>query len=229
MKHTIQNLIPRLAGILLIAAIQTSSAAILVLEDFSSDIGVSSRDGEMTVTYDGGNDWMSGSFALQGFPVPQTDAFVVDSADFTGDYVTPGITQIQLQMYAVNILPSDLFIRLVDGTNTFSHQFTPLAGMFQNWQTFTADLVWSAGWNGPSEVAFNSALLSVDQIEIQLTRNSGIAQTYYFDNLQTLDTELDPGDVETAIPESRTLSMLLLSVILISLVRRNRIRTSAAP
>ncbi len=197
----------------------TATAAVLHLEQFNSDVGVSSRDGSMTVGYDGGNDWMTGSFPPQGFAIPQADAFVVNSAEFTGSYA--GLTKISFQMYAVNVLPSDLFIRIIDGVNVFSYQFNPIAGMFNNWQTFTVDLAWSFGWGGPSEAAFNAALTSVDQVEIQLSRNTAIAQEFRLDNVQTLDTPLDNGGGPSAVPEPNTISLLLFVIIVGVALRRH--------
>lgn len=200
-------------------------AAILHLEDFSSDVGVTDRDDIMTVGHDGVNDRMSGSFAFQAFSSPQVDAFVINSAPFVGDYVTPGLTQIRFQMFAVNILPSDLFIRIIDGANVFSYQFNPIAGMLNDWETFTVNLAWSFGWGGPSEAAFNAALNSVDQIEIQLTRNTGVAQEFRLDNFQTLDTDLggeDPGGGPSAVPEPTTMSMLIF-ILMIGMMLRRRL------
>ncbi len=203
-------------------------AAALYLEDFETDIGVVNRDGIMTVTHDAGNEWMVGSFPLQGFPIPQSDAFVIDSAQFTGSYA--GLTQIRFQMYAVNVLPSDLFIRIIDGANVFSYQFNPIAGMFNNWQTFTVDLAWSFGWSGPSELDFNTALTSVDQIEIQLSRNTGVLQEYHLDNLETLNTDLGGGGGgPSAVPEPSTISMLLFVVMLGLIMRRHLFSKLPAP
>jgi len=198
-----------------------ATAAILHLEEFNSDVGVASRDGIMTVGYDGGNDWVTGSFPLQGFSIPQTDALVVNSAEFTGSYA--GLTKISFQMYAVNVLPSDLFIRIIDGANVFSYQFNPIAGMLNNWQTFTVDLAWSYGWGGPSEAAFNTALTSVDQVEIQLSRNTTAFQEFRLDNMQTLDTPLDGGGGggPSAVPEPNTISLLLFVIIVGVALRRH--------
>ena len=205
-----------------------ATAAILHLEEFNSDVGVSGRDGVMTVGYDGGNDWMTGSFPVQGFAFPQTDAFVVDSAEFTGDYSGNGLTQISFQMYAVNVLPSDLFIRIIDGANVFAYQFSPIAGMLNNWEEFTVDLAWSFGWSGLSEAAFNSALTSVDQIEIQLSRNASSFQEYRLDRMQTLDTLLDPGGGggPSAVPEPNTISLLLFMVVVGVSLRRHMLAIS---
>lgn len=199
-----------------------AEAAILYVEDFTADVGVTDRDGIMTVAHDGGNDWMTGSFPFQVFPTPQVDAFVVNSAQFVGDYVTPGLTQIRFDMFAVDVLPSDLFIRIIDGANVFSYQFNPIAGMLNNWQTFTVNLAWAFGWSGPSEVAFQAALASVDQIEIQISRSTGAAQEYRLDNIQTLDTDIGAGGGDPSmVPEPNTISLLVFSAALALVMRRH--------
>lgn len=209
------------AGLLLFSG--HLEAAVLHLDDFTSDIGVTSREGLMTVTYDGGNDWMSGSFAFQAFSTPQVDAFVVSSAPFIGDYVTPGLTQISFNMFAVDVLPSDLFVRIIDGANVFSYQFNPIAGMFNNWQTFTVNLAWSFGWSGPSEAEFDAALASVDKIEIQISRNTGVAQEYRLDNIQTLNTDIGgPVGESSAVPEPNSISLLVFISIISMIIRRHR-------
>lgn len=203
-----------------LALARTSFGAIVTTETFDADIGVTDRDGFMTVGYDGGNDWMTGTFAFQAFATPQVDAFVVTDGNFTGNYTGAGITQIRFQMYAVNVLPSDLFIRIVDGANVFSYQFNPITSMNMNWGTFTVDLAWSYGWSGPSEFDFNNALLSVDQIEIQVARNTGVAQEYRFDNLQTLDTEIGGGGGPSAVPEPNTITILTAFAVMGLVLRR---------
>lgn len=205
----------------------SSFAAILHLEDFSAGPnGWGDRDpGEMTVTHDLGNGWMVGSFGAS--ILPQTDAFRISSGlNFLGDYVTPGLTKISFDLYAVNVLPSDLFIRIIDGSNIFSFQFNPL--VVGGWETFTVDLAWSYGWIGPSEAAFDAALASVDAIEVQITRNTAVAQSFRFDNFQTLDTDfIDPGG-PSAIPEPGVLSLLMGGILLyLTRTRFRRIRSMA--
>ncbi len=202
------------------------NGAILTTEDFSlDDGGWATRDGEMTVTRDAGNEWMQGTFAGQGFPIPQTDAFRLDSGtDFLDDYTSAGITQIQLQMYAADVLPSDLFIRLIDGANVFSYQFSPLGAMLNNWATFTVDLTWSFGWSGPGSSQFTNALTGIDAIEIQLSRNGTGAQSYYFDNFQTLDTEIDEGGPPSAVPEPASVSLIALMGVSFLIFRRRAAR-----
>lgn len=200
-----------------------ASGAMLYLEDFDPDAnGWGDRDaGEMSVTHDGGNDWMVGSFASSFLPM--TDAFRISTGtDFLGDYVTPGLSQISFQLYAVNVLPSDLFIRIIDGANTFSYQFTP--ANLTTWDTYTVNLDWSFGWVGPGSSAFSNALLSVDALEIQITRSGSGAQTYYLDNVQTY-TNLNV--VTGTIPEPGTINLFLVAGAVITFIRR-RVATSDA-
>jgi len=216
------NILLKTTALLLALIARSASAAIVTTEDFSTDIGVTDRDGIINATYDGGNDWMTGSFSLQMFPVPQQDAFVITDPDFTGDYSGNGVTQFSFQMFAVNVVPSDLFIRIVDGANVFSYQFNPIIGMLNNWQTFTVDLAYSFGWSG-GESAFNTALTSVDSIEIQITRSGTAAQEYRLDNLQTFDTPLNNGGGggPSAVPEPNTISFVAL-VVMFGLAWRRR-------
>jgi hypothetical protein len=201
------------------AVAMAASGAVLTIEEFDAGAnGWGDRDpGEMTVSHDAGNEWMVGSFGPTF--LPQIDAFVINSGtDFLGDYVTPGLTQIAFDLFAVNVLPSDLFIKIIDGANVFSYQITPINAM--SWETYTVNLLWSAGWIGLNEAAFNSALTSVDSIEIQLTRNGVGSQSYYLDNIQTLDTELgDPG-APGSIPEPNTLHQVLLFALFVLYFRK---------
>jgi hypothetical protein len=199
--------------------------AILYLEDFNSGIaGWVDRDaGEMVVSHNAGN-YLQGSFGATF--LPQTDAFRANSGSsggaFTGDYVTPGITQIRFDFYAVNVLPSDLFIRIIDGANIFSYQFNPIN--VGSWETFTVNLAWSYGWLGLSEAAFNAALASVDMVDIQVSRSGSGAQSYYLDNVQTLDTDIgDPGGPDSAIPEPTTVSLFMVVGALLFYARRRTI------
>lgn len=204
-------------------------AAVLYLEGFTdTDGGWTSRDGEMVVYNDGGNDWLVGDFASQGlFPSPQTDAFRINSgANFLGGYSTAlpnPLTQIRFRLMANDVLPSDLFIRLVNGTDVFSYQFSLGSMTVGSWSTFTVDLLWNYGWSGPSESAFNTALGAggVDQVQIQLTRSGAGAQLYFLDDVQTLDTDLGGGGGGgSVVPEPRLALMMVLGAVLLYSMRR---------
>lgn len=201
-------------------------AAIITTEDFDAGAaGWGSRDDLLSVSANDTDERLEGSFAGQFFPVDQTDAFQLSSGDdFLGSYA--GITQISFDFFAVNILPSDMFIRLIDDeANVFTYQLTPTTPAGQ-WQSFTVDLAWSFGWEGDSESAFNTALGDIDFIEIELTRNGMGAQTFYLDSFETLDTPLDggggEGDGESVIPEPQTLSLLVAAAIMVVRFRRKR-------
>ena len=199
-----------------------TQAAILNLEEFTGGAnGWDTRDGVMAVSHDNGNGWMQGDFGVSF--LPQTDSFRIDSGtDFLGDYTTPGITQIRFDLFAVNVLPSDLFIRLIDDANVFSYQFTPTQSAGIGFETFTVNLAWSYGWSGLSELAFNTALTSVDAIEVQIGRNGFGAHSFHLDNVETLDTDLGGGGGgPSAVPEPNTFSLIMLiSIAVLSLNRK---------
>jgi hypothetical protein len=205
-------------------------AAVLYVEDFDPNIaGWTGRDGEMTVSHDAVNYWVAGSFAASF--LPQDDAFRIDTGtDFLGNYTSGSanhpLTQISFDFYAANVLPSDLFMRIIDGVNTFSYQFTPLNGALMNWKTFTVNLDWSYGWSGLSEAAFNAALTSVDKLEIQIARRGTGAQTFYLDNVRTLNTDIGGGEPGDAVPEPSIFGLILIAAFLIGALRRSRIATT---
>jgi hypothetical protein len=128
--------------------------------------------GEMTVSHDAGKFLDGGSFRSPPF-LPQSDAFRIASGpNFIGDYVTPGLTQIRFDLStAVNVLPSDLFIRII---RRVQHCLptNSIRSTMNSWDTYTVNLAWSFGWNGLSEAAFNAALTSVDALEIQIARST---------------------------------------------------------
>lgn len=189
-------------------------AAILTTEFFDTDPGsVVSRDGTMIVSHAGTN--MSGAFGAQGFPLPQVDAFSVTLSSFTGDYVSPGITQIAFDLFATTVAPSVLSLILYDGLNYFTYQFAAVVG----YQTYTADLLWSAGWSGVGSNEFNAALTSIDEIQIEIARNTTAAQVYYLDNLQTLGGG-GPGPGPSAVPEPNVVNLLLFVAMLGLAARR---------
>lgn len=204
---------------MLLAGAAVCPGAMLYLEDFDPDAGgwVDRDAGDMTVSHNAGN-YMVGAFGATF--LPQADAFrIASGSNFLGDYVTPGLTQLRFDFYAVNVLPSDLFIRIIDGANIFSFQFNPIN--VGSWETFTVDLAWSYGWLGLSEAAFNTALTSVDMIDIQVSRSGTGAQSYYLDNVQTLDTDIgDPGAPDSAIPEPTTVSLFMVVGALMVFARR---------
>jgi hypothetical protein len=222
---------------LLLAGSGMVRAAVVSIESFDSGLnGWTDRDaGEMAVSHDGGvgnpAGSMEGSFAVQGFPVPQTDAFVINSGgDFVGNYTSYGVgglTAISFDLYAEDIAPSDLFIRLIDGSETFTYQFMSAGTMpLDTWTTYNINLAWAYGWVGSSESAFNTALTSVDQLEIQLTRSGTGSQFFFLDNVTTYDDPLGPPPDTSAVPEP-AVGLLLLQGAMILRGIRSRIRAQA--
>jgi hypothetical protein len=203
-------------AILMAAWSGRASGAVLYLEEFNVNAaGWGDRDsGEMSVSYDGTNDRMVGSFASSFLPM--SDAFRITSGNFMGNYVTPGLTQISFDLVAANVLPSDLMIRIFSGSDLFTYQFNPVSLS----DTYLVNLSWSAGWNGLDEAAFNAALTSVTALEIQIARNGSGAQSYYLDNVQTLHTDLGGGGGGSAVPEPNMVSMFVLAVAVFSGLRR---------
>lgn len=216
-----------LAATGLLMAVGPARAAILTLEEFDTGLaGWDERDlAEMAVSWDNVDLWAVGQFGGQVFPTFESDAFRIDSGtDFLGDYVTPGLTQIRFDLYAEDVLPSDLFIRLVSNTNVFDYQFGAVNNL-DSWQTFTVDLDWSFGWNGAGESAFNSALANVTALEIQVTRSGTGSQSYYLDNVETLDTDIGggPGGPGGAVPEPNVITMIAPAAVwLAATLRRKR-------
>ena len=211
--------------------------AVMIVEDYSGGAnGWGDRDAGvgMSVSHDGGSFWMVGSFASQGFPIPETDAFAINTgSDFLGNYLTgtPNhpLTQIKFDLFADDVLPSDLFIRLVNGTDVFSYQFSLASMNINTWTPFSINLDWTAGWSGPSQPAFNTALGAggVDQVEIQLSRNGTGLQTYFLDNVSITNTPLNGGGGNQAVPEPNQFLLLVLGGVLVYSLRRTSLAARA--
>lgn len=209
--------------------VPSTRGAVMIVEDFSGGAnGWGTRDSELSVSHDGGNFWMVGSFASQFFPFPETDAFMINSGtDFLDNYTsgTPDhpLTQIRFNLFAEDVLPSDLFIRLVNGSDVFSYQFSLASMLLDTWTPFSINLDWTAGWSGPSQSALNTALGAggVDQVEIQLTRNGSGFQSFYLDNVAITNTPLNNGGGgNQAVPEPNQILLLMLGGVLIYSLRR---------
>ncbi len=208
--------------------------AVMIVEDFSGGANgwVERPDGSgMTVSHDGGNFWMVGSFASQFFPFPETDAFAINTGtDFLGNYLTGTanhpLTQIKFDLFADDVLPSDLFIRLVNGTDVFSYQFSLASMNINTWTPFSINLDWTAGWSGPSQLAFNTALGAggVDQVEIQLSRGGSGFQSFFLDNVSITNTPLNGGGSNQAVPEPNQFLLLVLGGVLVYSLRRSSLK-----
>lgn len=200
-------------------------AAVLYTETFEGGAnGWTGAGGDMTVTPQASvgspaSGAMQGVFAAQGFPIPQTDSFMIDSGtDFLGSYNT--LTGFTFDLFAESVLPSDLSVRIWSGANVFFYA-TSLALMNPGvWTTFEVPLTYSAGWQDGGEVAFLNALDNVTRVEVQLTRNGTGEQYFYLDNFGTLNTGIGGGG-GSAVPEPSTGLMLgLVGGLLLSLRKR---------
>lgn len=218
----------------------SARAAVVYVEDFSTGAnGWGDRDpGEMSVSYASSvgspaYSAMQGAFASQAFPIPQTDAFRIDSGgNFVGNYtaIGNGLTQLSFDLYAEDVLPSDLFIRLISGADVFSYQFSLAGVSVDSWHTYSVNLAWSYGWNGIGQSAFNAALSSIDALEIELTRSGTGAQLYYLTNFKTFDDDLPPDvgpGAGNAIPEPGQGLLYLGFVVMAALGRRFKARMKA--
>lgn len=230
LRHTISTLV--LVGALAAIPLSRAPAATFLAEDIifqetftDAAGGWGDRDsGKMTVTLDSGNDWMVGQFGGQAFPTPQTDAFRISSGpNFTGNFTGLGITGLSFDFYSANVLPSDLIIRLISGSGVFTYQFTPTG--IQMWQTFSVEMLWSYGWDGAGESAFNLGLTAVNAVEIQLTRRGTGAQSYYLDNVTTYNTPLSWDTI--AVPEPDTLGLFIVAAVVVLRNRRKFFRGNA--
>ena len=176
---------------------------------------------------------MQGSFDSQAFPIGQTDAFSISSGgNFVGDYTSygaQGLTRISFDLFAVNVLPSDLMLRLVSGAGTFFYQFSLGPMSLNTWTPFSVFLSYDLGWVGPSATAFDNVLTSVNQLDVQVSRSGTSAQTFYLDNVTTWSGDI-PGP-PPVIPEANTILLLLFGMILLLRFRnthRDRMRLTEA-
>lgn len=222
------------AGALLLICVallagRPATGAVLALEDFSADPGWIDRDpGEMTVTHNAGfgnpAGSLQGTFAAQGAPLPEVDAFRIDGGEsggvFTGDYYAtyPGFTSWAFQFYADDVLPSALLIRFGDGTNTFQRALTSLVTGLDTWTTINVSLDY-AGWAGGTASSFSNTLSSLFFVDLQVTRNGTGEQDYFVDNFSLNDATPSPGG--SAVPEPGTLSLLVAGAALAGLRRRH--------
>ena len=220
--------------IVLLGAVHAAPAAVVYTELFTAGAnGWGDRDaGEMSVSHQA-SVGSPASAAMQGqfsaSVLPMTDAFrIASGSDFVGNYTTygNGLTSIAFDLYADNVVPSDLFLRLVDGSNIYSYQLSLGSFSVDTWTTFSVELDYTYGWLGPGgATGFNTALTSVDALEIQLTRNGSSSQLYYLDNVQTLDDPLSGGGGDgSAVPEPSSLIFVALAALLV--LNRRAVRES---
>ncbi len=207
-------------------------AAVMVSEEFQSDPGWLSRDGEMAVSWSSGTGnfpgSMQGTFAEQITPFPEIDAFRIDfnasGGPWVGDYYTlyPSNTLLTFDFMADQILPSSLIIQISDGFTTFIRNLLPQVGSLGSFNSISIPLAYDGNWLGGSALQFSNVFGSVSFIDLQLTRNSTIAQNYYVDNFAINNDDIsNPPGPSTVVPEASTIQFAALAAAVIMFLRRS--------
>lgn len=225
-------------------ALSAQGAAIYTSSFGLGSEGWTDRDlGKMTVSYESGIGYpagsLKGSFAAQGTPISQTDAFRASTGtgsggtEFVGDYSavnTPyAITKFTFDFYAATVLPSDLTIRFNGNGFTFFRSVGSYISGIGNWYTVTAPLTYDASWIGGgigTEAAdFATALQGVSWVDVAITRNGTNSQAYYMDNFATAGTSGggEEGEGGIAVPEPR-MGIFALWIGALLLSRRKALR-----
>ena len=205
-----------LIPIALLLAATSAPAAVLVTETFGTAAGWTGS-GSMSVSHSAGQGnapgSLQGEFAAQGFPIPQTGSFVINSGlNFLGDYNTPLLTGFTFDLMALTELPSDVNVIFSSGANTFFYTLNLGSMTANNWMHFTVPLTYSFGWQG-DESQFASSLNTVGEVQVQFARGNESQQFFYLDNFGTTQQVFEPG---SAVPEpSSGLLLLFFGVVLL--------------
>lgn len=215
---------------LLVGAVVPSRAAVLSTETFGSgSSGWVDRDPvEMTVSYNAGfgntAGSLQGSFASQGSPAFESDAFRATAASsggaFSGDFYTtyPTFSAITFDFLAMDILPSTLIFRIGDGVNTFLYNVNPQLNALATWNNISVSLAYSGNWLGGSAAQFSNVFNNVTFMDVQVARNGTGAQDYFVDNF-TLHGGTQPGG--ESVPEPNSIGLLLVGVGTMFRLRRH--------
>ncbi len=215
---------------LLLGAAAPARAAVLATETFGSgSSGWVDRDpSEMTVSYNAGfgnaAGSLQGSFASQGSPAFESDAFRATAASsggaFSGDFYTtyPTFSAITFDFLALDILPSTLIFRIGDGVNTFLYNVNPQLTSLATWTTINVSLAYSGSWLGGSAAQFSNVFSNVTFMDVQVARNGTGSQDYFLDNF-TLHGGTQPGG--GAVPEPNSIGLLLVGVGTVFRMRRH--------
>jgi hypothetical protein len=179
-------------------------AAVLATEEFSSDNGGWEGAGSMTVGHSGseGNPAgsLQGSFAAQGFFIPQAGSFRIDGGtNFLGAY--PGgdnLTGFTFDLMADSVLPLYVNLRLYSGAESYFHTLDISSLQDGVWSSFTVAL------SSPSWVGDATVLNNVTAVEVQFARNTSAQQYFYLDNFGTTDQDLGGGGGGGVVPEPST-------------------------
>jgi len=205
-------------------------AGVIISEDFNSDPGWYSRDGEMTVAWSGtvGNPAgsMQGTFGAQDVPSPEIDAFRIDfsvlGGPWVGDYGTlhPDYTQFTFDFMAEDLLPSSFVLQISDGSTTFIRNLLPQVSSFGGFLSVVVPLAYDGAWLGGNASQFASVMGSVSFIDLQIARNTTGAQDYFVDNFALIDDDL-AGPGGSAVPEPSSVQLWTMAAVMVLSMRRS--------
>lgn len=223
----------RRAGALVAMALSasTASAAVVEIHEFDTTAQDWEVAGDMaTVEHDAfGGGSLRGDFDSQGmFFTPTTGSFRQETDPaFLGTY--PGaekITGFSFDFYADSVAPIDLNLRLFSGLEVYFITLNIAGRTWGDWENFVVALA-DPYWQGDANI-----LNTVTAIEVQVARGSADEQTFYLDNFQTLNSEIDPDPDPGGgglVPEPSTIMMLLNAGLLLAVLRRQSMRKIPAP
>ena len=244
----------RAAALFLAAMAMNAAAAVYVLEDFTADPTWGTRGWELSENFSSagyyaliGNPSLSGSFGAsfgpQDVPSPQTDAIRISGASSSGDYASalgknyfsaysgfiPSTATFSFHFYSDTVAPSDLRFFLTDSLdNTYGRSISGVTST-GSWQTVTVNLDYN-GWIGGDDLTYSNLFTSLSFIDIQITRNDTMDQSFFVDNFSlNYQLETDPGgggEPGDAIPEPGTTQFLVLGLVFLSGGIRRRLRQS---
>lgn len=131
---------------------------------------------------------LAGWFGAQEESVPETDAFraTADSSggSFTGNYWEhyDEFFGWSFDFKAGNVFPSMLQVRFGGAGSVFFANVLSQVGNIGGWNSITTPTTFNGNWFGGTAEQWSNALANVEWVEVQVTRNTPMEQTYYIDN-----------------------------------------------
>ena len=168
-------------------AVAGARAAVLHAEDFADGANGWISSGRLTMSATQGT--LQGTFAAQGFPMPESGSFVATNTSsggaFVGDYPAAGLQLVGFSFMARDVLPSAALIRWTGPTSSFFRSFASAITQTGVWYrvAFSLRSKEAGSWIGGTAEAFGEGLTDVRSLEIQLTRTGMAAQRYELDDV----------------------------------------------
>lgn len=131
---------------------------------------------------------LAGRFAVQEESVPETDAFraTVDSSGgaFAGNYWEhyDEFYGWSFDFRAADVFPSTLQVRFSGAGSVFFANVLSQVGNIGGWNSITTPTTFNGNWFGGTAEQWSNALANVEWVEVQVSRNTPMEQTYYIDN-----------------------------------------------